>query len=260
MGKTIDRTGEERLNNFGSRMGIVGYRNAHDIDVYFPQYNWTTKNVEYKNFKKGKIKCPYERRVYGIGYLGEGKYNAYENGKATKCYDTWRSMMQRCYDPKLHEKFPTYINCEVCEEWHNYTNFGKWFNENYYEVVGEKMGLDKDILNKGNKIYSPENCLFVSNNINVLFVKHDKLRGDCPIGVHYNKRDKKFVAQCNIYDYEENKSKIKYLGYYNTPEQAFKVYKEYKEKYIKEVADYYKDLIPVKLYDALYKYEVEITD
>ena len=169
-------------------------------------------------------------------------------------------MMQRCYDPKFHKKYPTYINCEVCEEWHNYTNFGKWFNENYYEVSGEKMGLDKDILNKGNKIYSPENCIFVPNNINVLFVKSDNNRGEYPIGVYFNKRDKKFVAQCNFYDFKTNKTKQKYLGYYNTPDEAFKAYKEFKEQNIKKVADHYKDLIPVKLYDALYKYEVEITD
>ena len=82
--KAIDRTGEESINNFGSKMIIKEYRNATDIDVYFPEYNWIAKNKQYHNFKNGCVKCPYERRSYGIGYLGEGKYKVRENGKKTK--------------------------------------------------------------------------------------------------------------------------------------------------------------------------------
>ena len=74
MGQKIDRTGEENINNFGSKMIIKKYRTNKDIDVYFPKYNWTAKHVIYKNFKNGQIKCPYERRYFNVGYLGEGKY------------------------------------------------------------------------------------------------------------------------------------------------------------------------------------------
>ena len=256
----LDRTGEENINNFGSKMIITGYRKNNDIDVYFPEYDWTAKSVKYQNFKKGQIKCPYERRTYGVGYIGEGKYKTRINGKKTKCYDTWQSMLQRCYDNKYHEKYPTYINCEVCDEWLNYQNFGTWYEGNYYEVKDEVMCLDKDILDKGNKIYSPENCVFVPENINKLFIKCDRSRGEYPLGVIYHKHAKKFMAQYNIYDLETNKSKHKHLGYYDTPEQAFQTYKQFKEKNIKEVADYYKEQIPTKLYDAMYTYKVDIDD
>ena len=77
----IDRTGEERLNNFGSKIVITRYGGATDIDVYFPEYNWTFKNSTYKEFKNGNIKCPYEKRVFGVGYIGEGKHKSRENGK-----------------------------------------------------------------------------------------------------------------------------------------------------------------------------------
>ena len=40
----------------------------------------------------------------------------------------------------------------------------------------------------------------------------------------------------------------------------FSIYKQFKEKYIKQIADEYKELIPQKLYEALYKWEVEIND
>lgn len=86
--KTIDRTGEIGYNNFGSEMVIVKYRNCHDVDVYFEEYNYVVESVYYSTFKNGEIKCPYEPRVYEHGCLGEGKYKSKENGKYTKCYTT----------------------------------------------------------------------------------------------------------------------------------------------------------------------------
>ena len=260
MGSKINRTGEENINNFGSEMVIIGYRKNDDIDVYFPKYDWTIKGVQYNNFKKGNIKCPYEKRAYGIGYLGEGKYKTRENGKLTKVYNTWNRMLERCYSEKIHEKYPTYIGCEVLEEWLNFQNFAKWYENNYYEIEGEKMCLDKDILVKHNKIYSPETCIFVPETINVLFTKRDSKRGESVIGTCYHKRDKIYEANCHLINPKTGKSKNKYLGRYDTELEAFEVYKYYKEKNIKMVADYYKGKFPDELYQALYNYEVEITD
>lgn len=246
MGK-IDRTGEERLNNFGSKMKIIGYRNANDIDIYFEEYNWIAKNKAYTNFTKGKINCPYERKTYGVGYIGEGNHNPLINNKKTKVYNTWGNMLKRCYDKKFQNNNSTYIGCKVCDEWLCFQNFADWYDENYYEIEGEMMELDKDILVKGNKIYSPNTCIFVPHRINSLFIKRNSKRGEYPIGVtpHRNK----FSAECEIK-----------LGVYNTPEEAFKVYKKFKENYIKEIADEYKNKIPLKLYKAMYNWEVEIND
>ena len=258
MGSKVDRAGEKGVNTVGSEMVIVKYRNAHDIDVYFPEYDWTFKHNAYKEFKKGEIKCPYEKRVYGIGYLGEGKYKTRENRKKTKCYNTWMHMLERCYDEKLHKKHPTYKDCKVSEEWHNFQNFAKWYDENYYEIEGERMCLDKDILVKGNKIYSPETCIFVPQTINSLFTKRQNYRGESVIGT--SPKNSKYVVHCSIINPETGKSKIKHLGYYDTQEKAFEIYKYHKEKNIKEVADYYKDKILEKLYDGMYSYKVEIDD
>ena len=109
--KVIDRTGEERVNSFGSKMIIRNYRNRRDIDVYFPEYNWTFEHTRYNEFKNGEIKCPYEQRIYGVGYLGEGKYKAKENGKNTDEYKIWYNMLERCYDIKYQEKYPAYKGC-----------------------------------------------------------------------------------------------------------------------------------------------------
>lgn len=259
MSKKIDRIGERGINNFGSEMVITEYRKWNDIDVYFPKYDWIVKNRQYNDFKNGKVKCPYDRSLFNIGYIGEGKYKVSdENGKLTRVYSTWHSMMQRCYDEKFHEKKPTYIGCAVCDEWYNFQNFAEWYYNNYYEIEGERMHLDKDILVKHNKIYSPETCIFVPQTVNSLFVKSDKSRGDSVIGT--TPVNGKHQAQCSLINPKTGKFKCEYLGLYDTQEKAFEVYKYYKEKNIKIVADYYFGRIPQKLYNALYEYEVEITD
>ena len=257
MGK-IDRIGEERVNNFGSKMVIKEYRKYKDIDVYFPEYNWIFKHARYDTFKKGNIKCPYEPRLYGHGYLGEGKYTATENGKHTDELDIWHNMLMRCYDPKYQEKQPTYKGCKVEDYLLNFQHMGKWIENNYYEVPGEMMCLDKDILCKGNKIYSRETCIFVPERINLLFVKSDKARGKSPIGARLRKSGN-YQVYCN----DKNGKNI-CLGTYSSKEEAFQVYKSYKEKVIKEVIDSYEGRIPEPFYSklktAMYNYEVEITD
>lgn len=250
--KKIDRTGEEKTNNFGSVMRIINYRNYDDIDIYFPKYNWISKNKKYSDFKKGNIKCVYEPRTYGIGYIGEGKHKVSENGKSTKYHMIWKEMLRRAYDPKFIEKYPTYTGCKVYSPWHNFQVFSEWLDENYYEIEGEVICLDKDILYKGNKIYSPDTCIFVPNRINTLFIKSDGSRGKYPIGVSYS--NKKYMASCCV------NGKKKLLGYYNTPKDAFQVYKKIKEKEIKKVAEEYKNVIPQRLYDAMIQYKIEIND
>ena len=224
----------------------------------FPEYNWVFKHTQYKTFKNGNIKCPYEPRYYGVGYLGEGKYKIWENGKDTEEYVVWRGMLMRCYDPEYQNKYPTYKGCKVEEYLLNFQHMGKWIEDNYYEVSGEKMHLDKDILCKGNKIYSRETCIFVPQRINSLFTKSDKARGNDPIGV-YQLPSGNYQAKCN-----NGYGKYVYLGVYSTKEEAFRVYKEYKEKVIKETIDSYEGIIPEPHYSrlktAMYNYEVGIDD
>ena len=256
--KKIDRTGEMNINSFGSKMIISEYRGYMDIDVYFPEYNWTFEHAIYQSFKNGNIKCPYERRCYGKGYLGEGKYKMSENGKNTYKYNICRDVLRRCYDPKYQERYPTYKGCGVEEYLLNFQNMGEWIENNYYEVPGERMHLDKDILCKGNKVYSRETCVFVPQRINNLFTKRDNARGDNPIGVS-DLPSGNYRVDCN------NKyGKKIYLGTYLTEEEAFQAYKVYKEKLIKETIDSYKGKIPEPFYSrlktAMYNYEVEITD
>ena len=190
-------------------------------------------------------------KLYGVGY---GISDIYVDGKRSRCFQVWKEMLRRCYSESFHEKYPTYIGCEVCVEWHDFRVFREWYEENYYEIEGQRMDLDKDILVKGNKIYSPSTCVFVPQVINVLFTKRNSKRGQYPIGVSFDKKNNKYQANCHV------RGKAKKLGRYRTVEQAFSVYKQAKEEEIKRIADEYIELIPSNLYQAMYNYEVSILD
>lgn len=249
--RKLDRTGESKLNNFGSKMTIIKYRTNNDITVEFDN-GYRTVN-SYWNFIKGSIVSPYERRNCSIGYLGEGIYANIINNIKTQEYCLWSNMLKRCYHYNIGKRDYVYEGCSVCDDWHNFQNFAKWHEENFYGIENERMELDKDILVKGNKIYSPETCVFVPRIINTLFTKSNRTRGSYPIGVSFN--GNKYISNCNI-----PRQSQKYLGRFITMEEAFQAYKECKENTIKEVAEEYKEKIPEKLYQALLNYEVEMGD
>lgn len=251
----IDRTGEENINNQGSSMKILVYKSSKNVTVQFQDRYKYTKNTIYKAFKRGEIKNPFHKSVYNIGYIGNENLKISINNKPIKPYVVWNDMIRRCYSEDSYINSPSYVDCTVCEEWHSFYNFYLWYLDNHYDIEYETMAIDKDILHKGNKIYSPDNCVFVPSNINSLFTKSDAIRGDNPIGVCWHNRDECYEAWCN----DGYKDQI-YLGRFQTEEDAFYTYKKFKENLIKQIAKKYKDKIPLKLYEALNNYVVDITD
>ena len=250
------RLGETVMQNCGELAFIVEYVSSRDITVQFKTSGELVK-TEYGAFVKGKVKSHFTPSVFGIGTTGLEPIRD-EQGELLSSYVCWKSMLQRCYSAKFQEKHQTYKTCSVCDDWLYYPNFKKWYDTNYYEINNKTSQIDKDILIKGNKVYSPDTCVFVPDFINKLFVKKQNDRGAFPIGVYYNKKDKKYRAQLSVF--KDGKKTIKYLGNFDTVNEAFKVYKRAKEDYIKEVADEYKDIIPTELYEAMYSYRVDIND
>lgn len=173
-----------------------------------------------------------------------------KNNRSTLPYMFWKNILTRCFDKKVQIKYPTYKNCYICDEWLSFANFCIWFDENFYQVENERMELDKDILMKGNKIYFPERCIFVPQSINTLLTKQQNDRGLYKIGV---------TNWCGDFVYQISKGD-KRLIYKCRSEEGFKFYKTEKERYIKEIANRYKENIPLKLYYALINYCVDIDD
>ena len=242
--KKVKRVGERYTTKEGYMIEVFEYFNANNCAIEFKN-GLIIKNLTFGNIKKGEVKNPYRLSVYNMGYVGIGKYGSKSH---IKIYENWHNLLRRCYDKKRQEKTLTYKDCFVDKRWHNFQNFAEWYDENYIE----SWQLDKDILFKGNKIYSPETCCFVPQEINKLFTKRQNKRGDLPIGV--SKKGLKFIS---IFTTD---NKTTYLGTFNTPEEAFESYKIAKEEYIKKVVDKWKSQITQQTYQALINYQVEITD
>ena len=236
-----NRLGEIRENNQGTKMKIVQYRNYNDIDVEFmDDFHYTKRHQAYSNFKTGSIKNPYDKTICGVGYIGVGKYQTGTKTKHTEEYQNWTCMIRRCYDESLKDRYSAYYgDCIVCEEWHCFQTFAKWWNDNIYRVGTERMHLDKDILIKGNRIYSPETCLIVPQRINMMFMKKPNKFG-LPCGIK-PRTNGKFEAQ---YKHES-------LGVYDTLEQATMIHDIKKKDAIVEIAKEYRRVIPNRLYEAL---------
>jgi hypothetical protein len=194
-----------------------------------------------------------KRTVFGVGFVGEGIYRSRKpnRGDKTKIYLTWFAMMQRCYSENSLKSKPTYFGAEVCSEWHNFQNFGKWFDENYYEIPNCTMCLDKDIINFGNKIYSPENCVFVPQQINKLLTLRQNGRGNLPLGVSLLPNGR-YKASCSF------DSKTISAGTFENLEDAISSYFTAKENVIKIMAERYKDYIPHNLYKKMLDYNLSI--
>ena len=167
-------------------------------------------------------------------------------------YYIWRNIHLRCEKPKTNKKYISYVNCAVCDEWSVFDNFYNWYIKNFYQIPNQKMCVDKDVLCKNNKLYSPQTCCILPNDINVLLTNRKSERGDYPLGVY--KKDKKYIAKCKY----ENKTI--WIGSYDNVNDAFNAYKYKKEELIKKKANEYKLLLPQRIYEALLNYSIEITD
>ena len=205
-----------------------------------------------------KIKNKKKKRklLFGVGLNDDVAIHA--NGTESMAFRKWRTMLARCYSKVYQKKQRTYKDCSVCEEWLTFSNFKKWHDEHYIDGYE----LDKDILVKGNKVYSSETCCYIPKEINSLLLKCDSKRGDLPIGViRYTLKNGnvRYVAQFSSSLVSRRNN---YLGSYDSPQKAFEAYKKAKEKYVKELASkyYLQNKINERVYNALMNYKVDIKD
>ena len=247
-----DCVGKVCKSNLSGDFKIVKYNDNRNVEVQFLKTGFET-TVQLVQVKSGKVKDPYLPSVCGVGISGT-KYPPSINGVLTKGYGLWKSMLERCYSDTYKKQRPTYEGCEVSDKFKSYEYFYEWCHSQVGFGV-EGFELDKDLLIKGNKVYSENSCVFIPQEINSLLVKRTASRGEHLIGVHWCKTHKAFVAQVR-----KNKGKQEHLGYFNTELEAFNVYKEAKESFIKEQANKWKSQIDPRAYNALMKYAVGITD
>ena len=231
---------------------VLKYNDYGNVEIQFLKTGYETVTT-LGNIRNGEIKDPYLPSVYGVGILGT-KYPSTISGVCTKEYGLWMRMLKRCYSDSFKKRRPTYEGCEVSNNFKSYEYFYEWC-QSQVGFGNEGWQLDKDLLVKGNKVYSENTSVFIPREINQILVKRTASRGEHLIGVCWHKKGKAFVAMVC-----KNKGKQEHLGCFNTEIEAFNAYKQAKESFIKEQAEKYKSQIDPRAYNALMDYEVEVTD
>lgn len=180
---------------------------------------WKAMSGKYKSLwleenLRPNIREARRKPLHGVG-VNDASYctQVRIDGRYIRCpaYTAWSDMLKRAYSNKLHEEHPSYIGVKVCNGWHSFMEFRRWWLEHHVDG----WQLDKDILS-GCRMYSPEACLFVPSWLNNFIMDRGADRGEWPIGAHFDKRRGKFMALCSNCEIGCRE----YLGYFDTPEAA----------------------------------------
>lgn len=235
---------------------IIDYKNYNNVTVIFYE-PFCVVRCNLGSLQKGHVSNPMFPTLLGKGYIGVGRYNSKNCGRI---YTLWRNILRRCYCEDTRRKFPTYAEVTVCPEWLDFQNFAEWcYSQKFFNAKDDKGNpyqIDKDILVRGNKVYSPEFCRFVPSSVNNSILTSKSKRGAHPIGVYFKRG--KFFSQ--ITGGCSGKRSTIALGSFDTEEEAFQAYKRAKEAYIAEVANKWEGYIDLDVYESLLRWSVNKWD
>jgi len=183
--------------------------------------------------------------IFGVG-VNDSSHPIFSNGKVSKTYEIWHSMLRRCYSKVYQVSKPTYIDCFVSEDFKFFTKFEEWAVEQA-GFGNSSWHLDKDLLVDGNKEYCAEHCVFIPSELNTLFLKGAKSRVDngLPIGVSFKSANKKYVAQCRVNGVE------KHLGLFSSIDLAKQSYDNAKKEELVRIVNKFKDQLDKRVVHKL---------
>lgn len=186
------------------------------------------------------------------------KTPTYVGGKQTRIYALWSNMHMRASGKNTRQQqHQSYLNCTIAPEWYDYDEFHNWVEEHPFHATkeyGKFYNLDKDLLCKGNKVYSSDMCEFIPFTINVFLTYRKSTKSELPVGVYKNFN--KYEASIS----NPFQKKSEYLGLYQSPEEAFHVYKLRKEEFARMLGEKYRGYVTEPVYETLLNYKIDITD
>lgn len=244
--------GDRHLNRSGTWVVVTEYIDSKKVRVRFEDgYGYENYYVA-RDIRNGRVRSPYDKTVFGVGFIGEGKHKPSVNGVQTFAYKKWSQMFGRCYS-ETERSVLYYKESYVKPIWHNFQNFADWC-ESQNGFGDDTWHLDKDIISPGNKEYGPDICCFMPGRLNKILLKRESSRTEIPIGVLKRKDCKNYTVQ----SYDKNSERL-YVGSFETVEEAFIAYKTQRESVVRDVAQEYENLIDPRVYESLIRYEIDIT-
>lgn len=234
---------------------ITEYKDANSVTIRFLRTG-NLKVVRMGNVLSGRVTDRgYEYQtpsVCGIGVVGVG---AYSSRTHRLIYKAWCSMLRRCYSDKVQMRQPSYIGCSVCDEWLNFQNFAQWFESQKHSADCQ---VDKDLLVRGNKVYSPDTCALIPEEVNKIIISQPRGEAGLPIGVFLIKKNvgtnkPAFGAHCQGFGKSRG-----HIGQYYTAEEAFNAYKKAKATVLEKAAFKHRNILEPRVFQALRKYSFEL--
>lgn len=220
----------------GDVIEIVGKDLSH-FSKYFIKFRGYEgiKSVFSSEIKRGSIKNNENPNVFGVGYIGLGVENVKKDKEYEKIYSCWHNMLKRCYDYVYKENKISYDGVTVSKEWYNFSNFYKWYKNNYIEGYE----LDKDLMQIGIdlKVYSKDTCCFLPRIVNN-YLRRDRLDNSEKLqGLFFNEIENKWVV--SKVPFGESKRKCKR---FKTQEEAIKYLNNFNTAQTEKVKDYLRSL------------------
>ena len=157
------------------------------------------------------------KKIFGVG-VNDSSFatNKIIDGKRKKhrAYSAWYHILSRCYNRQSLDKNPTYADVEVCDEWLNFSGFFDWWKDNHVDG----WDIDKDLLKVGNRVYSPETCIYIPHEINALCYRPSIKESSLPIGVYFDSEKSMYKSQCR-----DGRTNV-HLGYFNNANDAHRAW------------------------------------
>ena len=237
-----------KSNNYGDFV-VLEYVDKNNVTIKFNRTGGIRQTTT-ASILNGNVLDYDVPSVFGVGVVDE-QFRKQGMLHCTKSYKVWTAMLKRCYSNNNKDFYHTYEDCKVSDQFLRFRNFDEWCKQQVGFDV-EHFDLDKDILSKGCKIYSENTCCFVPQEINKC-LKGYKSKS-IKTGVQYHSRDKIYQTRGIV------EGEYKHLGSFKTEEEAFLVYKKFKEVHVKSLAEKWKDQIDSRVYAALINWEISIND
>lgn len=176
------------------------------------------------------------KTVYGVGYSSDKTLP----GKNRAIYKRWAEILRRCYLGTQN----SYEDCSVCPTWYDFKNFLGWYKDN---CPNESYHLDKDLLFKGNRVYSPSTCCFIPKAINSILINcGDDTKRELPLGVSASSKSLgKYESKVSY------KGKTKYSKTFSTVQEAESFYIEKKREILELYISEYKVCLSPEVIEAL---------